>query len=68
MTTQTFSVPAISCGHCVKTIERELRSVAGVQFVSADMSKKIVTVQYVNDDALARFKATMQEIGYPVAG
>ena len=68
MATQTFKVPAISCGHCVKTIERELKTVAGVQFVSADMNQKIVTVQYTNDDALARFKATMQEIGYPVAG
>ena len=66
MATQSFNVPAISCGHCVKTIERELKAVAGVQFVSADMNNKTVTVQYMNDDALARFKATMQEIGYPV--
>ncbi|MCC7353626.1 MAG: heavy-metal-associated domain-containing protein, partial [Anaerolineae bacterium] len=62
------NVPAISCGHCVKTIERELKTVAGVQFVAADMNKKVVTVQLMNDGALARFKATMQEIGYPVAG
>lgn len=68
MAAQTFNVPAISCGHCVKTIERELKTVAGVQFVAADMNKKVVTVQLMNDGALARFKATMQEIGYPVAG
>ena len=67
MATQTFNVPAISCGHCLKTIERELKTVAGVQFVAADMNKKAVTVQLMNDGALARFKSTMQEIGYPVA-
>ncbi len=67
MITRTFNVPAISCMHCVKTIERELRTVAGVQFVAADVEKKTVTVQAMNEGALARFKATMQEIGYPVA-
>ncbi len=68
MITRTFNVPAISCMHCIKTIERELRTVAGVQFVSANVEKKTVTVQAMNEGALARFKATMQEIGYPIAG
>jgi copper chaperone CopZ len=53
--------------HCIKTIERELRTVAGVQFVSANVEKKTVTVQAMNEGALARFKATMQELGYPIA-
>ena len=36
MTTKTFTVPNISCGHCTHTIEMELRDLAGVKEVKAD--------------------------------
>ena len=35
MTVKTYSVPNISCHHCVNTIERELKDVAGVTSVKA---------------------------------
>ena len=44
MTTATYSVPAISCGHCTATIERELKLVAGVESVKAEQASKKVNV------------------------
>jgi copper chaperone len=35
MSTITYVVPNISCGHCVHTIEMELGDLAGVQSVKA---------------------------------
>lgn len=40
MSTKTFVVPNISCGHCTRTIENELGDVAGVTAVKADEASK----------------------------
>ena len=39
MTTVTYTVPAISCGHCTHTIETEVGELQGVQSVKADEAK-----------------------------
>jgi len=44
MANKTFRVPNITCGHCVKTIERELRELEGIISVKANKDNKIVTV------------------------
>ncbi len=67
MQTNAYTVPSISCGHCVQTIERELKDVSGVTFVSADVASKKVTVEINQESDLPAFKALMDEIGYPVA-
>ena len=38
MTTVTYSIPNISCNHCVHTITMELKDMAGVSGVDADMA------------------------------
>ena len=65
MTTKTYNVPAISCGHCTATIERELKLVDGVQTVKAELESKRVTVQVAEDNILPAVEATLVEIGYP---
>ena len=65
MTTKTYTVPAISCGHCVATIERELKMVEGVQSVKAEQDTKRVTVQVADDNLLPEVERTLVEIGYP---
>jgi len=67
MSSRVYSVPNISCGHCVATIERELGSVQGVQSVKGDLPSKQVTVSYDNEGVLARVEELLQEIGYPAA-
>lgn len=65
MITKTYSVPNISCGHCVATIERELRFVDGLVSVQANQGAKAVMVQVQDDAVLSAVEATLAEIGYP---
>jgi copper chaperone len=65
MTTKTYMVPAISCGHCTATIERELKLVAGLQQVKADLATRQVTVEAQNEAVLSAVEQTLIEIGYP---
>jgi copper chaperone len=47
MSTKTYEVPAISCGHCTATIERELKFVEGVERVEAELETKRVTKELI---------------------
>jgi copper chaperone len=67
MTTKTFVVPNISCGHCTHTIESELSEVTGVQSVQADQETKKVTVNFDAPATLDKIVATLEEINYPPA-
>ena len=46
MTQKTVTVPGISCGHCVATIEREVGELAGVAEVKADQATRNVPVSW----------------------
>lgn len=67
MTTKTFTVPNISCGHCTHTIESELGELAGVQSVKADEATKQVTVSYDTPANWDTIKSLLTEINYPAA-
>lgn len=67
MTTKTYEVPAISCGHCVATIERELKFVDGLDSVKADLASKRVVVDVRDEGVLKNVESTLAEIGYPPA-
>ncbi|MEI7848437.1 MAG: heavy-metal-associated domain-containing protein, partial [Chloroflexota bacterium] len=41
MTTVLYTVPNISCGHCVHTIKTELSDVIGVNSVKADQETRV---------------------------
>ena len=43
--TQDFTVPTISCQHCVNAITKEVSAVQGVQNVKVDLGTKRVSVQ-----------------------
>jgi len=67
MTTKTFTVPGISCGHCVHTIQNEVSELAGVKSVQADQATKQVTVAWEEPQTWDGIKNLLQEINYPVA-
>lgn len=67
MTTKTFVVPNISCGHCTHTIEQEVAEMAGVQSVKADQETKQVTVAWDSPASWEEIKSLLQEINYPPA-
>lgn len=68
MTTKTVSVPNISCGHCVMTIQREVGGLKGVAAVKADKDARQVTVSW-DPDAIdwVVIENTLKEINYPPA-
>lgn len=67
MTTITYHVPAISCGHCVHTIKTELSDLAGVSKVDAELDSKKVTIQFDAPATEEKIKQLLAEINYPVA-
>jgi len=68
MTTKTVSVPNISCGHCVMTIQREVGELQGVSAVKADKDAKQVTVSWDPDTTdWVVIENTLRDINYPPA-
>jgi copper chaperone len=68
MTTVTYSIPAISCGHCTHTIETELGDLQGIQSVKADEATKKVEITFDAPADEQKIKALLAEINYPVEG
>jgi len=68
MTVVTYSIPNISCGHCVHTIKSEVAEIAGVKSVEADMEKKQATISFDPPATEAKIKALLASINYPVSG
>ena len=66
MESVTYQVPNISCGHCVMTIEMELRELEGVVSVKADAESKSVVVEFEDPATENLLKDVLKEINYPV--
>lgn len=66
MSTVSFSVPGVSCGHCRSAIENEVSALSGVESVEVDLDAKIVTVRGEPLDEQA-IVAAIDEAGYEVA-
>ncbi len=65
MSNATYSVPNISCGHCVNRIQTALAKMAGVKTVKADAGTKRVEVNFDAPASDAAIKAKLAEINYP---
>jgi len=65
MATQTFSVPNISCDHCVNTIRNELKEVGGVNMMDGDVNNKQITVEYEDPATEEKIREKLKEINYP---
>ena len=63
MSTLTFTVPGMTCGHCEAAVKGEVGKVSGVASVGVDLGTKIVTV---SGDALdtAALVAAIDEAGF----
>jgi copper chaperone CopZ len=67
MTTVTYAIPNISCGHCVHTIQTELGELAGVKSVEASAETKKVTISFETPATEEKIKSLLKSIDYPVA-
>jgi copper chaperone len=63
---RAYSVPGVSCEHCVGSVTEEVERVPGVESVVVDLERKRVTVrgESVDDSAV---RAAIDEAGYDVA-
>ncbi len=67
MEKKTFSIPKISCHHCVMTIKRELSDLEGVLSVDGDPARKEIAVEWKEPATEVRIKALLNEINYPAS-
>ena len=67
MSTQTFTVTGMTCGHCVSSVTEEVSELAGVQNVDVDLASGALTITSAEplDDSAVR--AAVEEAGYTVA-
>jgi copper chaperone CopZ len=65
MNTITYSIPNISCKHCIHTITTELSDLAGVKSVQGELDFKQVTVTFEPPATLDQIENTLVEINYP---
>jgi copper chaperone CopZ len=68
MESRTYTVPNISCGHCVHTIQTELRDLKGITQVEVNQAEKRVAVDFELPATDEVIRTTLAEIDYPVAG
>jgi copper chaperone CopZ len=66
MTTATYNIPSISCNHCVKTIEFELKEVPGVEEVRADVETKTAKITFNDPATEEKIIELLAEINYPI--
>jgi copper ion binding protein len=66
MSTNTYEVTGMTCGHCVQAVTTEIENIDGVHSVQVNLETGKVTVEGENftDDQVA---AAVDEAGYALA-
>lgn len=67
MKTVTYTIPNISCMHCVHTIKTEVGELDGVKTVSADPQTKQATIAFDDPATEQKIVELLKEINYPPA-
>ncbi|MEV6868849.1 cation transporter [Streptosporangium subroseum] len=66
MTTTTYTVKGMTCGHCVSSVTEEVTEVPGVTGVNVDLATGLVTVDSDGPIDNAAITAAVEEAGYEV--
>lgn len=66
MSTSTYTVVGMTCGHCVSSVTEEVGQVPGVTAVNVDLASGGLTVTGDNDVDDAAVRAAVEEAGYQV--
>lgn len=65
MTTTSYTVTGMTCGHCVSSVTEEVTALAGVTDVTVDLESGALTV--TGDASAEDVKAAVEEAGYQLA-
>ncbi len=68
MTTSTYTVTGMTCGHCVAAVTEEISALAGVERVDVDLASGAVTVTSEAPLDEVAVTAAVDEAGYALAG
>lgn len=71
MTTTTYDVQGMTCGHCVSSVSAEIGKLPGVEGVDVELvtgGASHVTVRSAADLALDDVRAAVDEAGYELVG
>lgn len=66
MSTQTFTVTGMTCGHCVNSVTEEVSEIPGVTAVDVVLETGAVTVTAEGDVDADAVKAAVAAAGYTV--
>jgi len=65
MKTITYTIPNISCAHCVHTINTEIGELAGVKTVQANLATKTAVITFDPPATEEQIVDTLKSINYP---
>jgi copper chaperone len=68
MSTATYTVVGMTCGHCVSAVTEEVGQVRGVTAVDVDLTSGALTVTGDAPVDEAAVRAAVEEAGYEVSG
>ena len=68
MSTTSYTVVGMTCGHCVSAVTEEVSSVPGVTAVDVDLASGGLTVTSEAPVEESAVRAAVEEAGYEVAG
>jgi copper chaperone len=66
MTTSTYTVSGMTCGHCVNAVTTEVSAIPGVEAVNVDLDSGTLTVTSEAPIADGAVAAAVDEAGYTV--
>ncbi|MFI0422246.1 heavy-metal-associated domain-containing protein [Spongiactinospora sp. 9N601] len=67
MSTATYTVIGMTCGHCVSSVKEEVSEVPGVTGVEVDLSTGLLTVHSDGPADDSAIGAAVTEAGYSLA-
>jgi copper chaperone len=68
MSTQTFSVTGMTCGHCVSSVTEEVSELPGVTDVAVELETGRLTLTADRELPTEEVRAAVEEAGYSLAG
>jgi copper chaperone len=66
MSTATYTVKGMTCGHCVSSVKEEVGEVPGVTGVEVDLATGLLTVDSATPIDSAKIVDAVEEAGYQV--
>ena len=67
MTTSTYTVTGMTCGHCVASVTEEVSEIPGVDHVDVELESGLVTITSTDPVDRSAVEAAVTEAGYQLA-